>query len=93
MRTERAPSPSDPRDKGTDERTRTKDTTLTRGGTGSEIIGSGITTGSKAPKQTIFLARGQRRREGAKGTEEGRTAVEGDRKGGVVVIGSKEDTY
>lgn len=45
-----------------DERTRTKDTTLTRGGTGSEIIGSGITTGSKASKQTIFLARGQRRR-------------------------------
>lgn len=31
--------------------------------------------------------------EGAKGTEEGRTVVEGDRKGGVVVIGSKEDTY
>jgi len=64
---------------------------LTRGETGSEIIGSGITTGSEASKQTIFLARGQR--EGAKRTEEGRTAVEGDRKGGVVVIGSKEDTY
>lgn len=29
----------------------------------------------------------------AKGTEEGRTVVEGDRKGRVVVIGSKEDTY
>lgn len=42
-----------------DGRTRTKDTTLTRGGTGSEIIGSGITTGSEASKQTIFLARGR----------------------------------
>lgn len=70
-----------------DGRTSTKDTTLTRG-TGSEIIGSGITTGSKASKQTIFLARGQRRRGldggrrgGAKGTEEGQTVVEGDRKG------------
>lgn len=61
MRTERAPSPSCSRDKGKG-RTRTKDTTLTRGGTGSEIIGSGITTDSKASKQTIFLARGQRRR-------------------------------
>lgn len=72
-----------------DGRTRTKDTTLTRGGTGSEIIGSGITTGSEASKQTIFLGGGG----GAKGTEEGRTMVEGDRKGRVVVIGSKEDTY
>lgn len=44
-----------------DGRTRTKET-LTRGGTGSEIIGSRITTGSEASKQTIFLARGQRRR-------------------------------
>jgi len=32
-------------------------------------------------------------REGAKRTEEGRMVVEGDRKGGVVVIGSKENTY
>lgn len=30
---------------------------------------------------------------GNRGTEEGRTMVEGDGKGGVVVIGSKEDTY
>lgn len=41
--------------------------------------------------------RGGTRRDGggAKGrrTEEGRTVVKGDRKGGVVVIGSKKDTY
>lgn len=60
---------------------------------GSQIIGSGITTGSNASKQTIFLApRGDRRgrrpaRGDAKGTGEGRaTVVEGDRKGGVVLL-------
>lgn len=56
--------------------------------TGSEIIGSGITTGSDASKQTIFLARGQRRAQ--------REAGGGGRRrksGGVVVIGSKENTY
>lgn len=49
-----------------DGRTSTKDTTLTRG-TGSEIIGYGITTGSKASRQTIFLARGQRGTTEARG--------------------------
>lgn len=58
-----------------------------------EIIGSGITTGFEAndfPHAGTTDIGGEGK---AKGTEEGRTVVEGDRKGKVVVIGSKEDTY
>lgn len=99
MRTESAPSPSCSRDKGTDE----QGPRIRRwqgGGTGSEIIGFGITTGSKASKQTIFLTRGRRGRRRGRGARESKgnrgradVVVEGDRKGRVVVIGSKEDTY
>lgn len=94
MRTERAPSPSDPRDKGTDERTRTKDTTLTRGGTGSgdyrlrdynRLEGSEANDFPRAGDNGDGRAQRERRKGGR--------AVEGDRKGGVAVIGSKEDTY
>lgn len=54
----------------------------------------GLQRAPKASKQTIFLARGWRRHGGRKGNR-GRAdaVVEGDRKGGVVVIGSKKDTY
>lgn len=59
------------------------DTTSTRGRRGRqhrEIIGSGITTGSKASKQTIFLEGG--RNERAEGwTETGGEAVEDDCEG------------
>lgn len=59
MRTERAPILLLPPETRGWMNKESKDTTSTRGGTGSEIIGSGITTGSKASKQTIFLAGGR----------------------------------
>ena len=54
-----------------DERTRTKDTTLTRGGTGSEIIGSRITTGSEF-RSKRFSSRGDNGDAGRRKENRGR---------------------
>lgn len=86
VRTETRAVPFPPSRQGNG-RTRTEDTTLTRGGTGSGDYRLRDYNGLRRLRGKRFSSRGDNE------AEVGRTAVEDDRKGGVAVIGSKEDTY
>lgn len=97
MRTERAPSPSYSRDKGTDEQG-PRIRRWQEEGRDRRLSAPGLQQARRL-RSKRFSTRGETGGKGrgrggqAKGTVEGRTVVEGDRKGRVVVIGSKEDTY